>query len=474
MTPSPVAVAGATGYVGSRLSRLLAEKGRPVRALSRSGSPPQEGPDALVEHRAVDVGDESAVRDALAGCSVAYYLVHAMGSGTDFQEKDRRQAAVFARAARQAGVARLVYLGGRGGGDGSDRLSDHLASRHEVGRVLAAEGPPVVELRAAVILGSGSASFEMLRHLTERPPVMVTPRWVRTRIQPIAEVDLLAHLERAAEAAPGVYEIGGPEVTTYLGMIQSYARVRGLRPRRVTLAPLGPALSVYWVDAVTPVDRKVAHPLIHGIANEVTVRRASPEFPTRGLSVAEAIGAALDSQAAAVPGRLLSFLPGSRNGISAMRSHARLGADAVEGARADLGMVGGDLRWYGLAWAWRLRLLLGRAGGERLALRRPERVERGAEVDWWTVEAKDGSSLVLGTQSWFCGEAWLGYRITGEDDPAGAQVQQVGALRPKGLPGLAYWLALWPIHQVVFRVMARRQARRARVLSQTRLSAQAW
>jgi len=469
-----IAIAGATGYVGSHLARRLAGSGHEVIALSRRGAGPGRDPaDAggpgTVTHRAADVGDSTAVRDALAGCTVAYYLVHAMGEGSGFEEADRRQAESFARAAKEAGVERVVYLGGLGN---AEKLSEHLRSRQEVGDVLARFGPPVVELRAAVVLGSGSASFEMLRALTERLPVMVTPRWVRTRTQPIAEADLLRHLESAATAPAGVYEIGGPEVTTYLGMMRSYQEARGLRPRRImTLPLLPPSLSAWWADLVTPVDRKVAHPLIEGISTEVVVRRPSELFPTDGLNVTQAIRAALDDQAAAIPGRLMSFVPGSVEGVSAMRSHAQLGAEDVGPARADLGTIGGDLRWYGLALAWRARMLLGRPFGERLSLHCPPRIEPGATADWWTVEVKDETTLVLGTTSWFCGDAWLGYRISDTDEAGGPQVQQVGALRPKGALGFAYWMVLWPIHQVVFRVMAHRRAARASASREARSAA---
>ncbi len=467
LIPNRVAIAGATGYVGSRLARRLAGSGSEVIALSRRGgssaapgaTSAKTGPGRIVP-RAVDVGDVEATTDALTGCEVAYYLVHAMGGGAGFEETDRRQAESFARAAKEAGVDRIVYLGGLGN---ADNLSEHLRSRQETGEVLARFGPPVVELRAAVILGSGSASFEMLRALTERLPVMVTPRWVRTRTQPIAEADLLRHLETAATAPAGIYEIGGPEVTTYLGMMRSYQEARGLRPRRiVTLPLLPPSLSAWWADLVTPVDRKVAHPLIEGISTEVVVRRPDELFPTDGLDVTEAIRAALDQQSAAIPVRLMSFLPGAVEGVSAIRSHARLAAEDVGSARADLGVIGGDLGWYGLALAWRARMLLGRPFGERLALRRPPRVEPGARADWWRVEVKDEDTLVLGTTSWFCGDAWLGYRITDAGEVGGPQVQQVGALRPKGALGFAYWMILWPLHQVVFRVMAHRRATRAR------------
>ncbi|HEX4866538.1 MAG TPA: NAD(P)H-binding protein [Acidimicrobiales bacterium] len=229
-----IAVAGASGYGGTKLVPRLAAAGHEVVALARSVDSIRPGDE--IEARAVDIEDATALTAALQGVDAAVYLVHSMAGGADFAERDRQLAATFAAAAATAGVRRIVYLGGLGGGD----LSDHLASRHEVGETLASGAVPVVELRAAVILGSGSISFEMLRYLTERLPAMVCPRWIRTRIQPIAEVDLLAHLERSLDGAvaPGVYEVGGPDVTTYREMIAAYARVRHLRPRGIVDIPL--------------------------------------------------------------------------------------------------------------------------------------------------------------------------------------------------------------------------------------------
>jgi hypothetical protein len=249
-------------------------------------------------------------------------------------------------------------------------------------------------------------------------------------------------------------------------MIAAYAEVRGLRPRLILdVAVLAPRLSARWVDLVTPVDRQVSHSLIESLTTEVVVKDAAAAagaFDVNPLGVKAAISAALEEQAARIPPKLMSFDRGLANGVYSMRSHADLDAGDARGARRDLGLCGGSLDWYGLPGAWRLRILIGRAFGERLQLRRPPAVEAGCDVDWWRVEQKTDDTLVLGTTKWFCGEAWLGYRVT--DSPESG-LEQVGALRPKGLLGLAYWRALWPIHLVVFDVMAHRQARRAHMLT---------
>ncbi|MEO7557197.1 MAG: DUF2867 domain-containing protein [Acidimicrobiales bacterium] len=457
-----LAVVGASGYVGGRLVAHLVDRDHAVVALGRQA----DRLPSAVERRQVDVADTAATASALAGVDTAYYLVHSMAGPGDFASRDRTLAASFARAAARAKVRRVVYLGGLGHGD----LSEHLRSRHEVGETLRSTGLDVVELRAAVIIGAGSISFEMLRYLTERLPVMVCPRWITTRIQPIAENDLLRYLEQAPRVPPGIYEIGGAEETTYRAMIASYAAVRGLHTRRILDVPmLTPGLSARWVDLFTPVERRVSHSLIESLTTEVVVANPEPAaaaFDIHCVGVADAIRAALEDQAARVPSALMSFQAGLRDGVYAMRSHARLDAVDAQGARDDLERCGGDLRWYGLPWAWRLRIWAGRPFGERLTLRRPPEVAPGARVDWWRVEEKDADTLVLGTTEWFCGEAWLGYRIT---DSGWPEVQQVGALRPKGLLGLAYWRTLWPVHLIVFQLMSRRRARRASLVGRARL-----
>lgn len=442
------AVAGATGFVGRALVARLGADGNEVVALSRRGTP-LAGAEAV----AVDVGDRAAVEAALAGADVAYYLVHSLEAG-DFRERDRRLAEAFGDAAAAAGVGRIVYLGGLG----EDPTSEHLASRQEVGVALGAAGVPVVELRAAVVLGAGSISFEMLRYLTERLPFMVCPRWVRTAIQPIALADVIEYLVRSVAVAPGVYEIGGVEVTTYRDMIAAYAKARGLPHRLIVDVPyLTPRLSSYWVDFVTPVDRNVSHALIESLVTEVVVHdgaRTRDAFGLAPMGVVEAIARALDDQADALDHELLARKSGLLDGVYTERVVAGCGTVDPAEIDADLDRIGGDLRWYGLVTLWRVRLLLGRLIGERWHLSRPVRCEADAEVDWWTVVERAPGRLVLRGRGWRPGEAWLGYEV------ADGQVVQVGALRTKGVLGFLYWKALVPVHRRVFASLARHRVRR--------------
>jgi uncharacterized protein YbjT (DUF2867 family) len=461
-----IAVMGASGYVGRRLVAHLARPGHHVTAIGRGASRLPSGPG--IEPRSVDVGDPDLTAAALAGADVAYYLVHAMAAGDGFASRDRALARSFVEAARRSGVGRIVYLGGLG----DDGLSEHLSSRQEVGRILRESAIPVVELRAAVILGAGSISFEMLRYLTERLPAMVCPKWVDTRLQPIAERDLLMYLEQALHAPPGIYEIGAPEVTTYQDMMQSYAEIRGLRRRVIVKIPfLTPSLSARWVDLVTPVDKAVSHALIDSLTNEVVVRdqaRTAAAFDVEPMTVTDALRAAIDDQAAGVPGCLFDLERGQAEGIYVMRASAPVPADKVPAVKGDLASCGGDLRWYGAAWAWRLRIALGRVFGERLRRSRPAKPEVGATADWWTIECLDEDRLVLGSTAWFFGDAWLGYQVTsgqGRSVKSGAsgptRIEQVAAFRPRGAPGFTYWRLLRPVHGRVFAVMLRQRIRRA-------------
>jgi len=460
-----VAVAGANGFVGTHLLPHLVHLGFDVNAMARSADSVEARPH--VDIHSVDVADTARLAGALEGCDVAYYLVHAMAGGVGFADRDRALARSFAEGAAAAGVARIVYLGGLGHGD----LSEHLSSRQEVGQLLGSTGIPVVELRAAVVLGAGSISFEMIRYLTERLPMMVCPRWVSTRVQPIALVDLLAYLGEAAEqsVAGGVYEIGCPDVTTYREMMDAYARVRGLRRRFIVKVPvLSPSLSAHWVDLVTPVDSTVSHALIGSLTNEVTVRsgdRTDANFSVRPLGVEAAIEAALTAQADAIASTLFGRRQGLLDGVYTDRSSARVRRSGVSddgqvaGVEADFDNCGGQLAWYGWPFAWRVRIALGHLFGEDLRLGRPDRIEAGASVDWWTVERREAQSLVLSSFTWFCGEAWLGFRVSSTHP---ARIEQVGALRTKGLVGVAYWWLLWPIHQLAFRAMVHHRVVRAR------------
>ena len=444
-----VAVVGANGFVGRELSAALVEANYDVIALSRR-APEIAGATGL----SVDVADGDSLRQALAGCEVAFYLVHSL-SAEDFRARDRQLAEGFGRAAAAVGLQRIVYLGGLG----HDPESEHLASRQEVDNALASGGVSIVELRAAVVLGAGSISFEMLRYLTERLPFMVCPRWVRTAIQPIASADVTRYLIAAIDVAPGVYEVGGADVTSYRDMISAYALARGLRRRRIMDVPyLTPRLSSYWLDLVTPVDRRVSHALIESLGTEVVVQdqgRTDAAFAIEPMGLGDALLAALDDQALQLDHDLLSRENGLRDGVYTVRVNAPLSGGASARLDADLVRIGGSYSWYGLAFAWKTRALLGRVVGERWKLSHPQEVVDGAAVDWWFVARREPGLLVLRAVGWFPGEAWLGYCCTDHE------LVQVGSLRPKGVPGFIYWKMLQPVHHQVFRALARYRVARA-------------
>ena len=392
------------------------------------------------------------------GCRVAYYLVHSMAAG-DFRVRDRQLAEAFGRAAAAAGVERIIYLGGLG--DAPE--SEHLVSRQEVGDALGAAGVVVVELRAAVVLGAGSISFEMLRYLTERLPFMVCPRWVRTAIQPIALPDVLEYLVASLDVDPGVYEIGGAEVTTYRDMIGAYAKARGLPTRVIVDVPyLTPRLSSYWVDFVTPVDRRVSHALIESLVTEVVVHddaRTRAAFAVEPMGVVDAITVALRAQGTAIDHELLASPSGLRDGVYTERVEVELAPELAAAVDADLDRIGGDLEWYGLVWQWRLRIGVGWLLGERWRVVKPPIIVAGAAVDWWSVAERSPHRMVLRGYGWAPGDAWLGYEIDG------ARFIQVGALRTKGVIGFLYWKALVPVHRRVFLKLAQHRLTRASMVS---------
>lgn len=440
---------GATGFVGRKLSVALVEAGYDVIALSRR-APEIAG----AEGRSIDVANEMALQGALAGCETAFYLVHSL-SAEDFRARDYQLAMAFGSAAAVAGVRRIVYLGGLG----HDPESEHLVSRQEVGTALASGDVPVVELRAAVVLGAGSISFEMLRYLTERLPFMVCPRWVRTAIQPIALADMIRYLIGAIGVGPGVYEVGGADVTSYREMIAAYATARGLRRRRIIDVPyLTPRLSSYWLDLVTPVDHRVSHTLIESLVTEVVVEdqeRTDSAFGIQPMGLAAALSAALDDQADELDESLMSRESGLRDGAYTVRVTVPCSNATSTRIDADLERIGGSYRWYGLPFAWRVRALVGRVIGEYWKLSSPQEVVQGAAVDWWLVVRRDRGMLVLRAIRWFPGEAWLGYRCSEEE------LVQVGSLRPKGIPGFLYWKLLQPVHRRVFQALARHRVTRA-------------
>lgn len=364
-------VTGASGYVGGRLvPQLLASAdGVDIRCLVRTPAKLDPAPwRSSVEVVHGDVGGD--LTSAMAGVDVAVYLVHSIGQGRDWAGRERRDAENFARAASEAGVQRIVYLGGLG--RDSDALSMHLKSRHDVGRLLGSTGVDVVELRAGVVIGSGSASFEMLRYLVEVLPVMVTPRWVSTRCQPIAVADVVALLVGAVlrdGKLGGVYEVGGPDIVTYAEMMALYARTAGLMPRRLIPVPLlTPGLSSHWVGLVTPVPASLARELVESLVNEVivTARPAVEAFAVRPMGVEEAIGRALAaSQEGNVPTsfvdadldlfRSTTSDPEWSGGTVLEDVRTALTAARPEDVFACLTQIGGAKGWYAAEGLWRLR-----------------------------------------------------------------------------------------------------------------------
>jgi uncharacterized protein YbjT (DUF2867 family) len=470
-----ILVVGASGYIGGRLVALLRARGHDLVLMSRDARPlAARFPDARVV--AADLLDPATLGPALEGIEIAYYLAHSMGAGErGFAERDRRAAGNFAAAAARAGVSRIVYLGGLG--DDAADLSHHLASRHETGSELAAHGVPVTEFRAAVIIGSGSASFEILRHLTERLPVMITPRWVGTRCQPIGIRDVLDYLAGALDHSEvtGIVEIGGPDVLSYGDMMRTYARLRGLRRLMIPVPVLTPRLSSYWVNLVSPVPAGIARPLIEGLRNEVVVRDPGPAatFGLAPLPFAEALQRAIDRtdrhdvestwfDALAAPDKASLSSVTSREGMIVERRQRAVTAPPAR-VFAEVERMGGDAGWPYANILWRVRGLMDRVVGGvgmRLGRRDPDHLRVGDALDFWRVEEVRRPSLLrLRAEMKVPGRAWLQYEVV--ETAAGSRVVQTAFFEPKGLPGLAYWYALYPVHGLIFRGTVRVLAERA-------------
>jgi uncharacterized protein YbjT (DUF2867 family) len=495
--PTRVLVLGATGYVGGRLVPRLLDAGYLVRCLVRD--PGKAGGTvwgARAEVMAGDLLEAGTLDAAFADVGVVVHLVHSMGSSAAFADADRRIARNVAAAAAAAGARRIVYLGGLG--EVNERSSAHLRSRAEVGDILLAGSVPATVVRAAVVVGSGSASFEMLRHLVEKLPVMVAPRWVRTRVQPIAIRDVLRYLVGVVQDdsdADHVYDIGGPDVLTYLEMMQVYARVAGLPRRLVLTVPvLSPKLSSHWIGLVTPVPVGVAKPLVESLSQEVVVRR--PGQRSDGALPAEDI-------ATVVPGACLGYEEALRLALLRVRDRAvetswreaelagrspaeplpedpvwaggTLFADdrstwvpaAPLEVFATVCRLGGDRGWPAYGWAWRVRGWVDQALGGvglRRGRRDPDALRVGDALDFWRVEAADRGSdacvLRLRAEMRLPGRAWLEWRIDG-DGRGGARLRQRALFAPRGLLGRVYWWVLVPVHGALFGATLRWLAARA-------------
>ena len=473
--PMRILIVGASGYIGSRLVPILRERGHDLVLTSRDPRPlAARFPDLPVV--AADLLDAASLGGALRDIDVAYYLAHSMEGGErGFADRDLTAARNFGAAAGHAGVGRIVYLGGLG--EDEPGLSRHLVSRHETGAELARHGVPVTEFRAAVIIGSGSASFEILRHLTERLPIMITPRWVKTRCQPIAIRDVLDYLVGALDHPDisGIVEIGGPDVLSYGDMMRGYARLRGLRRLMIPVPVLTPRLSSYWVSLVSPVPSGIARPLIEGLRNEVVVRDAAPAaaFGLQPMPYVEALQRAIDRtgrrnvestwfDSLDAPGTAgLSSLT-SREGMIIEQRQRPIDA-SPERVFAEVERLGGETGWPYLNVLWRIRGLMDRAvGGVGMRLGRRDRdlLRVGDAVDFWRVEEIRRPELLrLRAEMKVPGRAWLQYEVI--PDGPGCRLVQTAFFEPKGLPGLVYWYALYPIHGLIFRGTVRVLGERA-------------
>jgi uncharacterized protein YbjT (DUF2867 family)/tryptophan-rich sensory protein len=465
-----VLLTGATGYVGGRLLNKLELLGVPTRCLARRPENLRDKVGSGVEVVAGDVMDVHSLAAAFAGVHTAFYLIHSMGSGGAFEDQDRLGAQNFAKAAATAGVQRIVYLGGLG--DEEESLSPHLRSRHEVGDILRASGVPVIEFRASIILGSGSLSFELIRSLVERLPVMIMPRWVRVPAQPIAINDVLSYLIAALDLPlPGsrTFEIGGADQMTYADLMREYARQRGLTRWLIPVPVLTPYLSSLWLGLVTPVFARIGRKLIESIRHPTIVRdpAALAEFPIHPIGVQQAIADALrneDQELAQTRWSDAMSSSGAEKSWFGVQFGPRLvdsrtltvEASAAE-AFAPIRRIGGKTGWYCADWLWRLRgvldLLVGGVGLRR-GRRDAELLCVGDTVDCWRVEGLEPNRLLrLSAEMKLPGRAWLEFEVT--ESEGRSTIRQTAIFDPVGLLGRAYWYLIYPLHQYVFAGMLR-------------------
>jgi len=460
-----ILLAGASGYIGSRLLRRLEQLEVPVRCLARDPrNLRSRGFKSEVVQADLKSGED--LDAAFAGVDTAYYLVHSMNDGSDFQELERACALNFAKAAHQSGVRRIIYLGGLVQGE---RLSPHMQSRVEVGELLRASGIPVVELRASIVIGSGSASFEMIRALVERLPLMVTPRWVRVQAQPIAIEDVTEYLLQARELPDSgsmIVEIGGRDVTSYLGIMQEFARQRGLRRHFIQVPVLSLSLSSRWLTLITPIYKRIGRYLIESVRHpSIVVNPTTAAFNVRPMGVQEAIARALRNEDSELPDSRWSDASGDQRSAAiaaagtVLRDERKIDIPLPpELAFVPIQRIGGTQGWYFGNILWRVRglidLLMGGVGMRR-GRPDPEIPLVGGTLDFWRVEDYEpGHRLRLRAEMKVPGRAWL--EFVAKPTESGTEIQQTAYFAPSGLLGRLYWYMLWPVHVVMFQGMLQR------------------
>ncbi len=484
-----VLVTGVTGYVGGRLVPHLLEQGYRVRVLLRGNATRLNGRNwkDQVEIALGDVLEPSSLTAAMQGINVAYYLIHSMGGHTEFSARDIEAAENFATAAADADVKNIIYLGGLG--DPDSKLSKHLLSRQQTGDALRRFDVPVTEFRAGMVVGSGSLSFEMMRNLTERLPVMIAPRWVYTKMQPIAIRDVLNYLNTALQtpASQGkIIEIGAPDALTYAEMMMTYARIRGLRRLIIRVPVLTPRLSSYWVHWMTPVSASVATPLIEGLRNELLVRDQSARdlFPTIDpLDFETAVRLSLEQieegdietlwsdALASSQGDIEPVHLTQEQGMLIERRQKVVNAPPSAVFQAFSGL-GGDRGWPPHNWLWQMRGALDRViggVGMRRGRRHPDVLRQGEALDFWRVELVQPNHLLrLRAEMKLPGQGWLQFEVNKKDDGS-TDLVQTSYFASKGLSGMLYWYGLYPLHGLIFSSMIDSIAQRAIEISHTPL-----
>ena len=479
-----ILVTGASGYVGGRLVRHLVSDKCTVRVLVRDAQKVKEQPWAkdveIVEGNANNLAD---MRRALNGVHTAFYLLHSINAGKDFDEVESAMARNFAQAAEAENISQIIYLGGIAN---DKNRSQHLASRMNTGTQLASGKVPVLELRAGIIIGSGSASFEMLRHLTHRLPIMTTPKWVSNLTQPISIRDALYYLRKCAQLPTPVSkicDIGGTEVLSYADMMQKFAKLSGLRKRWIIQVPvLSPKLSSLWIGLVTPVPTSLARPLVESLISEVvadpkkSINSIIAPPPEGFLDVEGAINLALsriadhnvmtrwsDAAYPTAPWQKAQSDP-DWAGEMVLRDSREQTTDASSAALWQaIESIGGENGWYGADFLWYLRGLLDRLFGGvglRRGRRDPLTLHVGESLDFWRVEELDrGVRLKLYAEMVLPGKAWLEFTIIEEGGKR--TVRQEAIFSPRGLGGQLYWYAVLPFHAFVFPTTLRNLIRKA-------------
>jgi uncharacterized protein YbjT (DUF2867 family) len=473
-----ILVTGASGYVGGRLVTALLNEDLPVRINVRDKK--KISGQTWAQAVEVAVGNAtsfSEMKSALAGIHTAFYLLHSIGVGSDFDELEASMARNFAKAAEAAGVKQIVYLGGIAN---DERQSKHLASRARTGEELRSTSVPVLELRAGIIIGSGSASFEMLRHLTHRLPIMTTPKWVSNRTHPIAIRDVLWYLTNAAKLekpVSGIYDIGGPEILSYAEMMQKFAKCSGLRRRWIIRVPvLTPKLSSLWIGFVTPVPTRLARPLIGSLINETVadpkkaIDAIIPKPPEGLIDVTNAINLALsrttsnqvetrwsDATVITAPWQKAQSDPDWAGEVTHKDKREVLTDAPIDCVWQSIEQIGGETGWYGADFLWWARGMLDRIVGGvglRRGRRDPKHLRVGDSLDFWRVEKVEKEEVLrLYAEMILPGKAWLEFRI----EKVGEQTRiiQEATFSPRGLGGQLYWYAILPLHAFVFPTMLR-------------------